>query len=125
MFDEGAPDSVANIFRERGHAVLLHREVLAQGAPDKLVCITALSNEAILVAVDADMKRLTTRYGSAPENARFKDLSLIRIGCNGPMAVARAEQAMELLEAEWAFSQAKAARRMWVDIANHHIKTHR
>jgi len=99
--------------------------VLAQGTPDKLVCAAAIANEAILVAVDGDMKQLTHRYGTAPQHARFKSLHLIRIGCNGPMAVARAEQAMELLEAEWLFTQAKPSRRMWVDISNHYIKTHR
>jgi hypothetical protein len=125
MFDEGAPASVAEVFRARGHVVILHGEVLEQGVPDKLVCKTALRNSAILVAVDADMKRLIHRYGTAPQHARFKHLSLIRFGCNGPMAVERAKQAMELIEAEWLFTQAKAARRLWIDIDNHWIKTHR
>ncbi len=125
MFDSSAPDSVAEVFRRRGHLVILHREVLPEGTHDHIVCATALANNAILVAVDADMKRLTHRYGSAPEHARFKELNLVRIGCNGPMAAARAEQAMDLIEAEWAFACGKAARRMWIDIGNHYIKTHR
>jgi predicted nuclease of predicted toxin-antitoxin system len=125
MLDAGAPDSVGDVFRTRGHFVILYREVLPEKQPDPVVCATALLNEAILIAVDADMKRLVRRYGAAPSHARFKQLHLIRIGCNGPMAAARVEQAMELLESEWAFAQAKAARRMWVDIGNHQITTHR
>ena len=125
MLDSSAPDSVGGAFLGRGHSVILHREVLPDGTHDHIVCATALANNAILVAVDADMKRLAQRYGSAPQHARFKELHLIRIGCNGPMARARVEQAMDLIESEWAFACDKAARRMWIDICNHYIKTHR
>ena len=123
MLDAGAPDSVGQVFRERGHYVLLHRDVLPEKSPDKLVCITAVQNEAILIAVDSDMTRLVHRYGTAPQNARFKGLHLIRLGCSGPMAAERCAQAMDLIEAEWAFANAKTARRLWIDICNHWIKT--
>ena len=125
MLDASAPDSVGSVFQKHGLEVIFHREVLDEGTPDYVVCATALKHEAILVAVDADIKRLTKRYGSAPDTARFKHLSVIRVGCNGPLAAKRVEQAMGLLESEWAYSQGKVARRLWVDICPHFIKTHR
>jgi hypothetical protein len=84
-----------------------------------------LHNEAILVAVDADMKRLARKYGTSPGNARFKRLNLIRLGCDPVLAAKRLEQAMSLIEHEWAFTGAKAARRLWVDIEAHAIRSHR
>jgi predicted nuclease of predicted toxin-antitoxin system len=66
LLDEGAPDSVGRVFAQRGHTVIYHREVLPQGAPDEVVCAAALTNDAILIAVDGDMKRLAKRYGTTP-----------------------------------------------------------
>lgn len=92
---------------------------------DPIVCAAAIANDAILVAVDADMKRLARRYGATPTTGRFESLNLIWIGCNGPLASKRAEQAMSLIEHEWKFSAAKAARRLWIEIGPHHIRTYR
>ena len=125
LLDEGVPDSIGRVFEQRGHTVIYHRDVLTQGAPDEVVCGAALSNDAILIAVDGDMKRLAKRYGSAPSSARFARLNLIRIGCNGNLGAQRADQAMSLIEHEWAFSGLKTARRLWVDIAPHYIRSHR
>lgn len=125
MLDASTPDSVGPVCERRGREVIYHREVLEDGTPDHVVCATAIANEAVLVAVDADMERLTKRWGSTPETARFKHLSLIRVGCNGPMASKRVDQAMDLIELEWSYSQGKVARRLWVDVSAHFIKTHR
>ena len=35
------------------------------------------------------------------------------------------EQAMSLIEHEWAISQEKAARRMWIDIGPHYLRSNR
>jgi hypothetical protein len=93
--------------------------------PDEVVCATALTNDAILVAIDRDMTRLVKRYGMTPDSTRFERLNLIRIGCNGVLGAQRARHAMSLIEHEWAFCQEKAARRLWIDIAPHSIRTHR
>ncbi|HUB97637.1 MAG TPA: DUF5615 family PIN-like protein [Stellaceae bacterium] len=125
LLDASAPDSVGEVFSKRGHVVILHREILVEATPDDVVCAAALANEAILVAVDKDMTRLVRRYGGAPNSARFARLHLIRIGCNGALGAQRVEQAMSLVEHEWAYCNEKAARRMWIDIAPHFIRTYR
>lgn len=125
FLDAGAPESVGHVFAQRGHTVIYHREILPERSPDDIVCAAALANDAILIAVDGDMKRLAKRYGSTPTSARFARLNLIRIGCNGALTAQRVDQAMSLIEHEWAFSEAKTARRLWIDIGPHLIRTHR
>jgi hypothetical protein len=82
-----------------------------------------LANNAILVAVDKDMKQLTKRFNR--DHPRFKKLSMIQIGCNGTMAAKRLEQAMSLIQHEWAVSQQKAAARLWFEITNHRLTSYR
>jgi predicted nuclease of predicted toxin-antitoxin system len=57
------PDSVARVFRDNGHHTILYREVLPERMPDDAVCTTALLNDAILVAIDPDMKQFAKRFG--------------------------------------------------------------
>lgn len=125
LLDAGVPDSVGHVFAARGHTVIYYREVLSEREPDEVVCATALTNSAILIAIDGDMKRLAKRYGKQQKSARFDRLSLIKIGCNPVLAAKRVDQAMSLIEHEWAFSEAKAARRPWVEIGPHQLTTHR
>lgn len=47
-----------------------------------VVAATALANDAILVAIDKDMKQIAQRYGMTPRNTRFERLSLIQICCD-------------------------------------------
>ena len=100
LLDEGAPDPVGEMLRRHGHTVIFHREVCASGVDDDIVCEAALKNEAILIAVDGDMKSKPKRYG-APTSPRFAKLSLIRICCKEPLAEARLEQALDLVILEW------------------------
>jgi predicted nuclease of predicted toxin-antitoxin system len=125
FLDAGVPDSVGRALKECGHFVILHREALSDGASDELVCATALLNEAILVAIDGDMKRLAKQYGVTPSGDRFAQLSVIRLCCNETQAAHRVRQAMTLIEHEWRFVRAKTARRLWVDVGPHYMRTNR
>ena len=66
FLDAGVPDSVGQVFKESGHTVIFYRDALPEGAKDEVVCATALKNNAILVAIDGDMKQLAKRYGGKP-----------------------------------------------------------
>jgi predicted nuclease of predicted toxin-antitoxin system len=125
LLDEGVPDSVGNAFSSNGHEVILHRDVLAQSATDELVCQTALINAAILVAQDKDMRQIAKRFGSPSMNNRFSRLNLIRICCEETQAAKRILQAISFIEHEWKFSCEKVARRLWVDIGAHFLKSNR
>ena len=125
FLDAGVPDSVGRIFSDAGHSVIYHREALDDGVADEVVCATALANDAILVAIDGDMKRIAKRYGMTPQNERFQRLNVIRLCCNEPLAAKRVVQALSLIQHEWNYSQEKTARRLWIDIGPHFIRTHR
>jgi predicted nuclease of predicted toxin-antitoxin system len=125
FLDAGVPDSVGAVFEKDGHYVIHYRDVLPEKVVDQVVCATALKNNAILVGIDRDMKEFPRRFGVAPNSDRFKRLSIIRLCCNETLASKRLEQAMTLIEHEWAFSEEKFARRLWVDVGPHHIRTNR
>jgi predicted nuclease of predicted toxin-antitoxin system len=125
FLDAGVPDSVADVLSDRGHFVILYRQALAEKAGDDVVCTTALANDAILLAIDPDMKSFPKRYGISKGSDRYSRLSLIWIGCNEVLAAKRLDQAMRLIEHEWNFSEEKAARRLWIEIGPHHIRTMR
>jgi hypothetical protein len=125
LLDEGAPIQIAEPFRAGGHRVILHGDVLSPSAKDDVVAATAIQNNAVLIAVDRDMRQLAKRWGNAQDGGRYKRLSLIFFGCNPALAAGRAENAMTLIEHEWAFSCEKVARTMRIEIQSHLIKTYR
>lgn len=125
MLDEGVPDAVGIAMQRFGHIAIFYRDVLLSGQTDDVVCATAIENEAILVAIDRDMKSKPRRYGQRERKARFEDLNLIMLSCDEPLAAKRIEQAATLIEHEWIFASKKKARRMWIDIYAHNIKTNR
>lgn len=125
LLDAGVPDSVGKVFQEAGYEVLFHRNVLPEKTPDEVVCITAVESEAVLVAIDNDMKQLAKQYGMTPTGQKHDTLNIIRICCGEPAASGRIAQALPLIFLEWDFCCAKTARRMWVDIGLHFLKTHR
>lgn len=125
LFDEGIPDPARLPLEALGHEVILHRHVLPQGAPDDAVCATALRRQAILVAMDADMKAFARRYGGGGGNERFKGLNLLRLRCAEVQAEQRLAQALSLIEHEWDYAIRKRARRLWIEIEAHRIHTYR
>ena len=125
ILDEGTPILSAVPFLKNGYQVIYHGDVLDNGAKDDLVAATAILNEAALIAVDLDMKRLVRRFGSPDNGGRFKKLDLIFIGCDPVMAAKRIAHALSFIENEWIVRCEKAARRLWVSIENHRLTTYR
>src|SRR4051794_34088889 len=103
FLDEGVPDSVGRIFMEAGHEVAFLNKMLARGASDHLVCAIADINEAILVALDGDMKRIAQGYGVG--SSKFLRLGLIKLSCFEPDAARRVREAITLIEHEWSISE--------------------
>jgi Domain of unknown function (DUF5615) len=124
LLDEGTPAQLAEPFRLRNHGVIMFGEVLSASAKDSVVAATAIQNNAVLIAVDRDMRQLAKRWGNAEDGGRYKQLHLIFIGCNAVLAPKRTEYAMSFIEHEWAIACQKAARRMWVTIMPHYISSY-
>jgi predicted nuclease of predicted toxin-antitoxin system len=124
FLDESVPAAVGEALSSAGHTVIKHHDALQEGANDIVVCQTAVANEAVLVAVDGDMRYLTQRYGKHADD-RFKNLSLLMCGCGPVMAPKRVEYALSLIEHEWDHAEAKAGRRLWIEVEKHKLVTHR
>jgi predicted nuclease of predicted toxin-antitoxin system len=78
FLDEGVPDSVGRVFEEAGHqAIFLRDSDLARGSADPVVCVYAAEIEAILVALDGDIKRLAQSHGVGA--GRFRRLNLLKL----------------------------------------------
>jgi predicted nuclease of predicted toxin-antitoxin system len=117
------PAAVARVFESHGHEVIPFDDVTRRGAADLLVCRAAQVNHAVLVAFDKDMKRIARGLGVGME--RFKRLNLIKFDCEKPMAAKRLELAMTFIEHEWLVSDEKTARRLYVVIGKHVLRTYR
>jgi Domain of unknown function (DUF5615) len=125
LLDEGAPAQVAIPFRARNHGVILFGDVLSPSAKDNIVAATAIQNNAILIAVDRDMRQLAKRWGNVEDGGRYKRLNLIFIGCSPVLAPKRVEHVMSFIEHEWSVSCQKTARTMWVTVMPHYITSYR
>jgi predicted nuclease of predicted toxin-antitoxin system len=116
FLDEGVPDSVGKAFLDVGHDVGFLNKTIARGSPDQLVCAIADINNAILVALDGDMKRIAQGYGVG--SRRFLRLGLIKLSCHEPDAADRVRAAMTLIEHEWMVTERKEGRRIFVEISD-------
>jgi predicted nuclease of predicted toxin-antitoxin system len=122
FLDEGVPDSVGKCFEEAGHSVI-YGNIVSPGAPDQLVSAISEANEAILVALDADMKRIARQHGVG--KVRFRRLSLIKLSCRETRAAARVRVSMSLIEHEWRVANRRGERRIFIEIGDSIIRTFR
>jgi len=79
LIDENVPTSVSEFFLDRGHEVLLVRDVLLPGTPDAVIAAVGDQMEAIVVTWNyRDFDRLVSRV---PEGSRrtFRRLGRISL----------------------------------------------
>jgi hypothetical protein len=88
-----------------------------------LVCAIADINDAILVALDGDMKRIAQGHGVG--SARFLKLGLIKLSCFEPDGARRVREAMSLIEHEWTITEGTEGRRIFIEISDRVIRTFR
>ena len=90
LLDQNVPDSVAAVFEDRGHTVLYLRDVLAPDSPDEIVAAFSEAEDAVLVSLDGDFKRIAPRIPNS-QRRRFRRLSRIalRQACQGLDAACR------------------------------------
>ncbi len=124
FLDHNVPDSVAGVFRRRGHEVVLLRDVLPTDSPDPVVATVSERMGAVLVSCDTDFAQIAPRIPRG-QQARFRRLSRISLACRAPRAARRVEAAMTLIEHEHEFALAGRDGRMHIVIRDTVIRTHR
>lgn len=123
FLDEGVPRAVGRLFESNGHFVIYLDQAIERGSSDPLVATAAQENDCILVALDGDMKAIAKGLGFT--NSRYKRLSLIKLSCNEVQAANRVSQFLTLIESEWAISEKKAARRLFIEIGDSRVAIYR
>jgi predicted nuclease of predicted toxin-antitoxin system len=124
FIDQNVPTAVDRFLDSRGYEVVLLRQRIPTESPDALVAAVAEANNAILVTFDPDFKALASRIGIG--RRRFARLSLIRFEkCRESQAARRMEEALSLIEHEWAIGRGERDRRLFVVITSQTIRTHR
>lgn len=125
LLDQNVPDSVATVFRNRGHAVLHLREVVAPDSPDEIVAAVSEIEEAILVSSDGDFDKMIAPRIPDGQKRRYRKLSRITLKCKASRAAQRIEVAMSLIESEFEIAQNSHDPRMFVVLGNGFIRTNR
>ncbi|MBY5368783.1 DUF5615 family PIN-like protein [Rhizobium leguminosarum] len=120
LLDAGVPVSVGKVLQSAAHEVIYYHEVLAEKAADILVAEIAIKNDAILVAIDKDMRKIGDRYGRHP---RLAKLDLLQLCCSEVSAAKRVDHALDLIESEWNFKMKKLPRRFWFEVNSQYLKT--
>lgn len=118
------PDSVAVVLRSRNHRVELLREIMATDTPDPIVATIGDMAAAILVSCDHDFDAIAPRILKGMR-ARFRRLSRLSIRCSEYQAAKRIDEAMELIELEYALAQKRSDKRLFIEVSNTLIKTNR
>jgi len=121
LTDENVPDDVGGVFRERGHEVILVREIFAPGTKDPVVAAMGDSLEAIVVSWDRDFKALVPR---APEGTRqlFRKLGRITFHCDFPKGARRLGVVFDVIDFEYAQAQQRPDKRVLIEIGDNYIR---
>lgn len=124
--DQCVPESVAKTLENHGHEAIRLRERIAPDSPDTLVAAVSEANDAILVTMDGDFRKIASSHGVG--SRRYRRLSLLRFErCRESRAARRLEEAMSLIQHEWKAGERRGSsdRRMYVVITDSTIRTHR
>jgi predicted nuclease of predicted toxin-antitoxin system len=81
LIDENVPNSVAQVFVDRGHDVRYVRDLFPAGTPDPVIATIGDRLAAIVVTWDRDFERLVKRIPEG-NRARFRRLGRISFRCN-------------------------------------------
>lgn len=81
LIDENVPNSVAQVFIDRGHDVRFVRDLFPAGTPDPVVAAIGDRLSAIVVTWDRDFETLIQRVPEG-NRARFRRLGRISFRCN-------------------------------------------
>lgn len=81
LIDENVPNSVAELFAERGHDVRFVRDLFPAGSPDPVIATIGDRLSAIVVTWDRDFDALVRRVPEG-NRTRFRKLGRISFRCN-------------------------------------------
>lgn len=116
FLDEGAPRGIGVRLEAAGYEVIWFDEAASHSDPDTVVAAVAMENDAVLVAVDRDMRTLAKGVGVS--NRRFKTLNLLHFKSKEAIALRRVDAVVPYVDLRWKLSQSVKGRRLWVEVSD-------
>ena len=101
LFDQNAPQAVADIFAARGHIIEYSRDVLQQSSPDHLIAIVAALEGLVVVTKDKDYKRYSELFPQGFRSEARRLTGRFIIGIEEAKAAARVADLIDLIEAHY------------------------
>jgi predicted nuclease of predicted toxin-antitoxin system len=115
-------ESASRFLEERGHEVIRAKDKLPEGTQDPIVAKVAEDLSAILMSDDSDFSTIAARRPNA-QKRRFRKLSRVHLACKHSQALNRLAAAITLIEFEYEVAQARADKRMIVEVRPTLIRT--
>lgn len=102
LLDESVPNAVGVVLKGAGHETYFvnKSQIVLRGSPDPVVAEAAVQADAILVALDGDMRQIAKSHGAGKN--RYSKLSVLKLSCSELAAAKRVKAMMSLIEHEWA-----------------------
>lgn len=122
FLDEGVPKQIGDELKSHGFEVIHFIEAALPGTPDNVVADIAIANEAVLVAVDRDMKEIAKTLGVS--KARYKKLSLLAFRCREPDAIRRLSVAIPYIRLQLDLTKSNQGRRLFIEIFPNSVKVY-
>lgn len=120
FLDEGAPAGIADTLEEAGFTVIRFHEAASPGDADPIVAQIAMANEAVLVAVDRDMRELAK--GAGVSKSRYKTLNLLHFRSKAAIALGRVDEALPYIRLRLDLTTKTKERRLWVEVRDTSVK---
>lgn len=122
FLDEGAPAQIGSELEGYGFEVIRFAEAALPSTPDNVVADIAIANDAVLVAIDRDMKQIAKAMGIS--NKRYKNLSLLSFRCREPQAIRRLKIAIPFIRLQLQLTEGNPGRRLFVEVYANSIKVY-
>lgn len=122
LIDENVPESVTEFLRERGHRVDHVRDLYLAATPDPIIAAVADRMGSIVVTWNhRDFKKLAARVPKGGQ-AALRRLGRINFRCAESLGRQRAEQVIEILEAEYERAQNRRDKRLLVEVTQTSVR---
>ncbi|HSH78800.1 MAG TPA: DUF5615 family PIN-like protein [Herpetosiphonaceae bacterium] len=119
LIDEHVPDSITNLFRERGHEVRLVRDSGLKGEADHLIVKAANALGAIVVTFNhRHFASLIARRPTTREGVRYPNAGRISFRCQEVVALQRLREFIDDIELEHAVMQGRGDSRVIISISD-------
>jgi predicted nuclease of predicted toxin-antitoxin system len=125
--DENVPQGLVSFLLERGHEVIISREIIGQRATDDLVAAFTDQSRAILITFNGkDFKRIAARRPPPHSNRRsLRNYSAVYFDCGYVKSVPRLREHIDIVEWEARKAGDRPDKRIFITIGGGHVKIER